>query len=211
MDYLQRALTIYEGLSGVFVASASEAEGLNYLAKRPLTCDGYLSTARHVPDTAESSYTHVWRGKAALAKLLERRQQALLLADPKVRERGDKLAATRHQLASLLLAPPGRYKNHAERLHKLADQKEELERQIARQLPAFEQLQQLDRLTHRNLLAELPARVETTLLSGTCPIARPQRFSLRLRIRILAVGIRCPISWPGSHQADSQGWTARAL
>src|SRR5262249_46155211 len=120
--------------------------------------DAYLSTARHLPDTMEASYTHVWRGKAALAKLLERRQQALLLADPKVRELGDKLAATRHALASLLLAPPGRYKNHAEHLQKLADQKEELERQIARQLPAFTQLQQLDHLTHRDLLAKLPDR-----------------------------------------------------
>jgi CHAT domain-containing protein len=176
MDYSQRALTMVEGLNDVFLASASEAEGLNYLAKIPLTRDSYLSTARHLSDTAESSYSHVWRGKAALGKLLERRQQALILADPKVRELGDKLATTRHALASLLLAPPGRYKDHAERLQKLADQKEELERQIARQLPAFEQLQQFDRLTHRDLLAKLPDRsVFVDLLRYTFMEQDPKR------------------------------------
>src|SRR5262249_46191996 len=48
LDYYQRALNIYEGLNDVFVASASEAEGLNYLAKRPWTRDAYLSAARHL-------------------------------------------------------------------------------------------------------------------------------------------------------------------
>jgi tetratricopeptide (TPR) repeat protein len=186
LDYHQRTLAMDEGLNDIFLASASEAEGLNYLAKRPLTRDGYLSIARHLPDTAEASYTHVWRGKAALAKLLERRQQALMLANPKVRQRGDKLTATRHQLASLLLTPPGRYKDHAERLEKLADQKEELERQLARQLPAFAQLQQLDRLTHRDLLAKLPDRsVFVDLLRYTFFEQDPKRPGLKGEKRTL--------------------------
>jgi CHAT domain-containing protein/tetratricopeptide (TPR) repeat protein len=155
-DYLQRALAMKDNLSDAFLAHVSEAEGLNYLAKFPLTRDAYLSASRHLPDTAEDSYTHLWRSKAALAKLLERRQQALLLADPTVRQLGKQLVATRLDLAAVLLAPPGRYKDHAERLHKLARRKEELERDIAAQLPAFGQLQALDRFTPRDLLAKLP-------------------------------------------------------
>jgi hypothetical protein len=87
------------------------------------------------------------------AKLLERRQQTLLLADPEVRELGRKLAETRRALAAALLAPAGQ----TQRARELTEQKENLERQLAARLPAFGELQARDRLGPGDLVARLPA------------------------------------------------------
>jgi CHAT domain-containing protein/Tfp pilus assembly protein PilF len=157
LDFFRRGLAMQEELSQTFLSTASEAEALNYLAKRSSVFDGYLTATRNQSEE-DAGYAHVWRGKATLAKLLERRRQSLRLAEPAVREWGNELASTRQQLATLLLAPAGHFKDQVDRLKALTDRKEELERQIARQLPAFAESQARDRLTHRDLLAHLPPR-----------------------------------------------------
>src|SRR5262249_42581760 len=89
-------------------------------------------------------------------RLLERRRQALrLTADPKAGHLAKQLQATRQQLAHLLLTPSA----HPERqtlVQRLSRQKEDLERNLARVLPAFQALQVRDRLTPADLLAQLP-------------------------------------------------------
>jgi hypothetical protein len=44
--------------------------------------------------------------------------------------------------------------------------------------------------------ASVRKRIDTMPLSGACPLARPQRFGLSLRIGILAAGIRSPYHGP---------------
>jgi tetratricopeptide (TPR) repeat protein len=158
LPYYERALAMHQGLGKAFLATASEAEARNFLLKIPLTRDGYLSVARRLPDTADPSYAHVWQEKSALARLLARRQRTLLLADPGIRELNQRLTDTRQTLAVLLLALPGRFKDQAQRVQELTDRKEKLEREIAQKLPAFAELQAIDRLSPADLLAKLPTR-----------------------------------------------------
>jgi CHAT domain-containing protein len=157
--YYEQALATFEDLAEAFLATASEAEALNRLADLPFTRDLYLSVARRVPQTEDASYAHVWRGKAAVARVMERRHQALALtADPTCAGLARDLIECRQVLARLLLAPAGSQRDLRERMQKLTDRKEDLERQLARQMPAFKELQERDRLTHADLLKKLPAR-----------------------------------------------------
>jgi tetratricopeptide (TPR) repeat protein len=159
LPYLEKGLAMDEELADAFLANASEAEALNRLASLPFTRDAYLSLARRVPQTEEASYAHVWRGKAAVARVLERRQQTLALtADPACADLARDLTKCRQTLARLLLAPAGSQPDLSDHVQKLTNRKEELERQLARKLPAFKELQERDRLAPADLLKRLPAR-----------------------------------------------------
>jgi CHAT domain-containing protein/Tfp pilus assembly protein PilF len=159
LPHLEKSLAMYEELADAFLANASEAEALNRLAALPFHRDAYLSASRRVPQTDETSYTHVWRSKAAVARVLERCQQALALtADPACAELARDLTECQQTLARLLLAPAGSQRDLQDRVQKLTDRKEDLERQLARKLPAFQELQERDRLSHADLMKNLPAR-----------------------------------------------------
>jgi tetratricopeptide (TPR) repeat protein len=159
LPYLEKALAMDEEFVDTFLATASEAEALNHLASLPFARDGYLSVARRVPQTEDASYAHVWRGKGAVARVMERRHQALALTDdPTCRDLARDLIETRQTLARLLLTPTGSQSNYQGRVQKLTEKKEDLERQLARKLPLFEELQERDSRTHTDLLKKLPAR-----------------------------------------------------
>jgi tetratricopeptide (TPR) repeat protein len=169
LDYLQQGLTMQENLADVFTAATSEAEALQYTGSLPVTRDVLLSVARLLPAQDDSSYAHVWRGKAAVTRMLAQRQQALtqaiLSSGPmtgsqkrQVRRLWQDLLSTRRSLARLLLAPPGDARDHRQRLQQFSEQKEDLERQLAGLLPAFARRQELERLGHHALLKRLPAR-----------------------------------------------------
>src|SRR5262249_7416702 len=129
-----------QDLAEVLLFTASEANALSYAGSLPLTRDGLLSVSRYLRRTDATTYLHVWRGKAALTRLLERRHQAILRAASdtsdqsrakKIRDLGRDLRATRQQLARLLLTPSKDPKAHTKRLQQLSTAKEELEEQLA--------------------------------------------------------------------------------
>jgi CHAT domain-containing protein/Tfp pilus assembly protein PilF len=137
----QQALEMDQGLATVFADLASEAEALNYLANLPQTRDGFLSLPPdRLPDaTAADLYAPLWRGKAVLARLADRRRQALRAArDPRARACWDDLQAARRQLARLLLAPAGTRGITPRRLEEANAHKEQLERRLAEMLPTLD-------------------------------------------------------------------------
>jgi tetratricopeptide (TPR) repeat protein len=163
--YLSSASDMVQGLTEIFLAAASEAEALDYLylARLPASRDLLISTSLHLPDSAEAAYTRVWRGKAAIARTLERRQASLFnLADthPATRQTIETWRDRRRQLARLLLAPSdGR--DHPDRLRPLQEltaDKERLERQLAEAIPEFARQQRLNQSSHSRLLEVLPDR-----------------------------------------------------
>jgi hypothetical protein len=165
LGYYRQALEMQQNLADVLLSTASEANALSYAASLPLSRDRLLSVSRHLPSTDSATYVHVWRGKAALTRLLERRHQALRLAvadtkDPtrakKIPALGRDLLATRQQLARLLLTPSKDPKAHTKRLQQLSTAKEELEEQLAKLAPAFAREQALNRLGPADLLKHLP-------------------------------------------------------
>jgi tetratricopeptide (TPR) repeat protein/CHAT domain-containing protein len=141
LPFYQRALEMDQGLASLFADAASEAEALNYLAHLPQTRDGFLSLRPdRLPDaTADDLYAPLWRGKAVLFRLAERRRQALLAArDPRARAHWDELQAARRQLARLLLTPAGGRGVTPKRLEEANARKEQLERRLAEILPTFD-------------------------------------------------------------------------
>jgi CHAT domain-containing protein/tetratricopeptide (TPR) repeat protein len=158
---LQQAVDMQQDLAELFLAATSEAEALNYLASLPSARDGLISVSLHLPDGEEATYARVWRGKAAVARVLQRRQAALLHragANPATRRVIDAWRDTRGQLARLLLATAdGRdHPERTQRLQELTAEKERLERQLAEMLPEFARQQALERSPHTQLLEVLP-------------------------------------------------------
>jgi len=157
LSFLQRGLDMDQELIDIFVNTAAEAEALNRLAQLPFTRDAYLSVSRHLPDAQQAVFASLWRSKAVLTHLLERRRQALLLSDdPACRDLAHQLTQTRQMLARLLLAPPDTFPDQARRVQQLNDRKEDLERQLGRKLPSFAALKARDTLTPQELLPLLP-------------------------------------------------------
>jgi CHAT domain-containing protein len=155
LPYLRRALAMDQALADSFVAGASEAEALNFAATLPLVRDLLLST----PDTAELSeddlYAPVWRGKAAVARILRRRQEALADgAGPLARQLWQDLLDVRRGLSQLLLAPAGPSGERLTQLRQLTSRKEDLERRLAQSLPRRSQLLGLP--PHDDLVKKLP-------------------------------------------------------
>jgi CHAT domain-containing protein len=152
----QEALAMCQGLAEVLADTAAETEALNYLANFPLTRDGFLSASRCAdalpPDQV---YAPVWRGKAAVARVLAARRQHLHSDDPAVRSLADQLLATRRHLARLLLAPAGGAA-HRQRLDDLTAHKEDLERQLVRLDRDLFGLAPRPQPSHQELAEQLP-------------------------------------------------------
>jgi CHAT domain-containing protein/Tfp pilus assembly protein PilF len=154
LPYAERALAMRHDLFAVFAALASEAEALNYAD--PWAASRFLSVTRSLDLDGTRQYAPLWRSKAASLRLLAHRQQALAhTADDETRHLWTRLQEKRRHLARLLLAPAGDAK-HRQRLQQLSDDKEDLERQLARKLPALKRQHDLERLGPKDLLARLP-------------------------------------------------------
>jgi CHAT domain-containing protein len=160
LTYYTKALAMQEGLADLFIDATSEAEALNYLARLPRYRDSVLSFPPDKVRTPDDDvYAPVWRGKGTLTRVLERRRQRLQAAtDPQCRALWESLQATRRQLARLMLAAPADPKAHEERLLRLNADKERLERELARHLPAGALRQPREPASPKELLQRLPAR-----------------------------------------------------
>jgi CHAT domain-containing protein/Tfp pilus assembly protein PilF len=154
---LKRAVRIYQELADTFAAAASETEALNYATSVPLTIDDLLSASCH-PSVADfDAYLYLWRSRAALLRILQRKQNVLAAAVQGASGTWDDLQRVRRQLARLVLTPTRGDKEHLKLVKELTEQKEELERQLAKAAPAFARQQQLGRLEPADLVKHLPA------------------------------------------------------
>jgi CHAT domain-containing protein/tetratricopeptide (TPR) repeat protein len=154
--FVREAAGTHQRLAEAFVAGASEAEALNHLAHLPLARDAYLSVARTLPGKEAAAYALVWQGKGVLARWLGRRRLAARVAgNEKTRALAAELAQVRGELAARLLdRQPG--PGHAAALKKVAEQKEALEKELARRLPAFARDLGAARRSPDDLAARLP-------------------------------------------------------
>jgi CHAT domain-containing protein/tetratricopeptide (TPR) repeat protein len=154
---LEEALAMHQQMAEVFAAAASEAEALNFAARLPLARDALLSVSRHLPENADATYRCVWRSKATVTRILERRQQSLAQAsDPEDRTLWQELVGVRHELSRLLLAPAADRPERQQRVQQLGEQRESLDRRLAERLPGFGRQLDLERLPHTRLPEALP-------------------------------------------------------
>jgi tetratricopeptide (TPR) repeat protein len=80
LGYHERALAMYRRLGDDFAATVSESQAVAFLASLPQNRDALLSAAVAVPGSEAASYASIWRTKAALTRLLQRRHQAIRVA-----------------------------------------------------------------------------------------------------------------------------------
>jgi CHAT domain-containing protein len=157
-DLSRAALLMRQRLLEAFLAGAAEAEALNHLAHVPLTRDGYLSTTRDLAGSAAAAYTAVWTTRGLLARWLSQRRLAARAAtDPATDDLARRLAAKRRALAALLLTPSAAGRGQEMRIQALSEEKEELEKQLARALPAFDHQLRAARHSPEDLRQRLPA------------------------------------------------------
>jgi CHAT domain-containing protein/Tfp pilus assembly protein PilF len=156
--YLRQALTINQRLGSALLAGSAETEGLNYLAKLPLTRDGYLSVTRDLVDKSPPAYRVLWQLKGGVAGMLQQRRLALAQTqDQATHALAQKLASTRRTLASLLRPGTNLRPEQAERVRELSKEKDNLEKQLADQLPLYRALQERFKREPAELLPLLPA------------------------------------------------------
>jgi CHAT domain-containing protein/tetratricopeptide (TPR) repeat protein len=157
---LRQSLAMYQDLGRAFADTAAEAQALNFLARLPAVREIYLAyTAGKPPSAGGHTYALLWRGKAALTRVLEGRHRLLRAAGPDPQRKVQALLAIRTQLAVLLLAPAdGRDKDHPQRLRRLTRRKEELEKELARSLPELARRKELATASPAALVRALPRR-----------------------------------------------------
>jgi CHAT domain-containing protein/Tfp pilus assembly protein PilF len=166
LNYLKRGVEMYQGLTDLFMEASAEAEAFSLAASLPRTRDGLLSGSRHLPASEQSVYGLVWRGKAAITRLVASRQQALVHAllpgkmrpaeRHEVQQTWQDLLDARRALSRLLLAPVSNAKDHRQRLQQLSQKKVDLEQKLAKLLPTFARQQDLERQSYDGLVKKLP-------------------------------------------------------
>ncbi len=153
---LRDALRMNEDLLRAHADLTSEAEALNRLANFPLTRDVFLTLCRHLPPRPEH-YLPIWRARAALTRLLERRHlDTAGSQDEETRRLALELRGARERLARLVVHPLPDPKDHAERLQRLTGEKEAQERRLAQRLQLTLPPRKADALTPEELAASLP-------------------------------------------------------
>ncbi len=205
--FVQQGVDMQQDLAEIMLAAISEAEALNYLAQLPLARDLLISVCLHVPESDAVNYARIWRGKAAVARMLERRQAELFhqaAANPAARRDIETWRDVRRQLVRLLLATAdGR--DHPARLAKLQQlsaDKEHLERQLVKAIPEFARDNALKGSPHTKLVEVLPEH--TVVLD----LASYTRFEQDLQIKGKKGERRTP-SYIGFVLAT--GWPVRAV
>jgi CHAT domain-containing protein len=157
---LREALAMEERLLQDLLLGAAEAEALNRLAQLPRTRDAYLSVSRDLPASAALGHRAVWHSRGALARFLSQRRLAVLAAgDPASRALARRLADKRQALAALLLTRTALSTEEAERARTLGDEKEQLEKDLARSMPAFDKLVKSVHTRPEDLHKRLPAGI----------------------------------------------------
>ncbi|MBT3220225.1 MAG: tetratricopeptide repeat protein, partial [Proteobacteria bacterium] len=154
-ELTERALTIQTEVVASLLDSTSEREQLELLRSRRHILDLYLSAHQRPEDTQEA-YSHVlaWKG-VARSSLLRNRETLLAADDPQLNKLLQELTEIRRQIAQLAFVGDGD-EAHWQNLTELTQQKEELERELARSSGDYREGRQVETADSRSVCKALP-------------------------------------------------------
>jgi tetratricopeptide (TPR) repeat protein len=164
VSYFEQELAMYARLARALGDLATEPEALAFQRSLPPALDELLSASQGQPALVDRAWPRVWTSRAAIARMTEARHDALVTVDltGPVQEQVGVLLGTRRQLAHLLLqAPSTGPKARAERdrrVRELAETRERLEHELARQVPALAERRSRDQIAPADLERALPPR-----------------------------------------------------
>jgi CHAT domain-containing protein/Tfp pilus assembly protein PilF len=162
---MRRRLTARE------IALASEAEALAFVGTRPFSRDCYLTVTAQQPDLDAEVYRAIWDSKALLTRVLERRSTAARVAGSAQAASLKRLSDLRRVSERLLQDPRIKPADRDRQLAALADERERLERELARALPVLKQWQERDALGPDDLLKRLPPKTAFVDFTRSVPVA----------------------------------------
>jgi hypothetical protein len=149
------------GNAGTFsvTTTISETQALAFPHNQLLFQERFLSVAVQRPNTDASSHDAVWHGRAAVLRLLLRRQEPAQIARLKsdaVRRKWEQLAAARRRIHYLVVQPSKDLDDRDRRLAALEVEQSKLERELARLLPELDEHKEMAALGPNDLAARLP-------------------------------------------------------
>lgn len=152
----QETVVIRQALAEKYLASASEAEAIAFLPTQQAARDGFVSLAADASKQIVDVYPFVWQTKAMLTRILERRHALARIAGTEYAADYSRLGQLRRQTESLLQNDRIKPADRDIQLAKLADDRDDLERKLARALPMLDQWKKRDRLGPEDLVKALP-------------------------------------------------------
>ncbi|HEX7448740.1 MAG TPA: CHAT domain-containing tetratricopeptide repeat protein [Pirellulales bacterium] len=142
-ETLLHAQDICQKLIDAFVFGASEAESLNFLSRLPPTRDALLTISHHKAVPADRMYSGIWARRGLVAQLSSSRWHPNVQPKPSERELAGELRRVQVELSRHAMAPAGGSANEIstvrEKMRKLLERKEHLERQAAAVRPGSAQ------------------------------------------------------------------------
>jgi tetratricopeptide (TPR) repeat protein len=166
LDHFEQAVAIDLALSRTLSDLATESQARAFRRHQPQALDALLSASWRLPEPAcvNRAWPRVWTSRAAVAHTIEARHDSLAAADlPRpIRDRMEALLGIRRRLARQLLQPlpsePAALARRDREVAALAEEKEGLERELARQVPALAERSERDRIGPADLAGALPPR-----------------------------------------------------
>lgn len=159
VDFGLRAEQIRQNVARDFFAAYSEAESLNFAAKNLNTPHVLLSAWQRTNLPAEEVYEILWSRRGLIQRVIAERQRLLQrMQSQEVRNVYAQYLSTRRELVTAVLPSAASYlpSDRRDRIRRLTDRKEELERQLSNEIPEIEQRIERLRRPHTDLLRCLP-------------------------------------------------------
>ncbi len=158
-------LRLQNNTASALLAGASEAQGLNHLATRPMIKDVLMSVYLKLDKPDADLYASIWQGRRLLQRVTSQRKLQLYLtqreASPQAREDFERYSLTRRRIARLILTSAEtdskKTTQREEEIVRLDSEKERLEKSLARTLPGFADQLENQRGQPRELWKQLPA------------------------------------------------------
>jgi tetratricopeptide (TPR) repeat protein/CHAT domain-containing protein len=155
LPYFERALAIYRNVGERDYTN--EAQALSHAEFLPHIRNAYLSATDGL-QMAERSYSHVWRSKAAITRILQGRHAAVrvsLSQSHELRGAWEELVHLRGQLTFWLLKGTQDSHGRDSKIRELTKRKHDLERRIAKAVPEWQRREALDRFQPVDMMRRL--------------------------------------------------------
>jgi CHAT domain-containing protein len=156
VTYFRRCLVMQQQLLRRELLTTSEEAAFDKVFAQPLYRDAYLSVTRTVNQAAGDVLGTIWLSQAMVTRLIEQRHAAARLAGTEAGQQLDRLRGLRRHTEQLLQNSRMQTDDRDRQLAAVAAERDQLERDLAALIPAWQHWRQLDQLGPADLAKALP-------------------------------------------------------
>jgi len=152
---LRESLEMHHRLLEREIAMSSEAEALRFAESRNVEIGQFLTANNADRRNAGDAYHVIWKHKAILSRILERRHAAARAAGASLSVELGRISAIRREADALLHASGIPFAERDRKLALLADQRDHLERTLVKSLPELAFWKERERLGPEDLIRRM--------------------------------------------------------